>query len=187
MQTRGYQWFFAPTSLCVFLVGRKSHPCFLPPCPKVTCQDGTSMMQEVLQYFPPPYWTPTHFLWSQTLLRHKILLDPNLVGPNVLLSQHFIWNPQLFGTQIFFDLSPYFFFNEHCFGLKKMLDQQFLGSKFVWTQNCLDSKQIWTNHIKFWGPHFFQTQVFSDPIFDFTKQISVPRLRYFELKCCLEN
>ena len=47
MHTKGYQWFFHTTSLTVFLVGRKSHPRFLPPFPQ-THLSASYLVQEVL-------------------------------------------------------------------------------------------------------------------------------------------
>ena len=88
-----------------------------------------------------------------TFFATKILCNPNLFGPNICL------DPKLFG-------------------LKKMLDHQFYPYQIFGTKLCLDPKLFGLKknvdqqfHLdQILGPNFFQTQVFSDQIFDLTKQ-----------------
>ena len=93
----------------------------------------------------------------------------------------FVWTQYLFGPKIIWtqkNVGP------SILSLSNFWDQTLFGPKIVWTKKNVD-QQFHLDQIL--GPNFFQTQVFSDQIFDLTKQISVPRLRYFDLKCCLEN
>ena len=104
----------------------------------------------------------------------------------------------IFQTQLFFEPTIGFLFGSRIFGhtlsfLKKISGHQtFFWTNVFLTQICLDSIFYGTNifnRIK----SFFGTKLFVRPKFSLTKSLLRPtffpynRLRYFDLKCLLEN
>ena len=138
----------------------------------------------------------TNFVSQQKKVNTTNFANPTIFWGTIYLDWNFCMDPQFFWVNFFcIQIFTQNSFHTTFFGT------QFFTQK-MWTQTF--SYQITTKFrdTQFFGTNIFGTNIFYDPILDqklwpdqivfwdktfLTQENSVPRLRYFDLKCCLDN